>query len=151
MLDISEVLSKIFKEMKIDARVESVKPAEEEDNLFFVNIEGNDKGLIIGDQGQTLSALQLIINIIFNKNSEEKKQIILDVDEYRQKRKRGLEDLAIKLAKKAIENNETIVLKPMSAFERKVVHLILQNNKEVDTISSGEEPLRKVSIIPIAE
>ncbi len=136
--------------MKVDARVESVKPVEEE-NLFFLNIEGNDKGLIIGDQGQTLSALQLIINIIFNKNSEEKKQIILDVDEYRQKRKQGLEGLAEKLAKKATENNETIILRPMSSFERKIVHLTLQNNKEVETISSGEDPFRKVSIVPKTE
>ncbi|MBI4744335.1 MAG: KH domain-containing protein [Actinobacteria bacterium] len=147
MLDISGTLDKIFEEMGINAKVKSINSVDK-DNLMFVNIDGEDMGLIIGNRGQTLNALQLIINIIFGKNPEERKQVILDVDEYKQKKRQKLEDLAEKMAKEAVEKNKPVVLRPMSSFERKIIHLTLQNNEAVETISSGEEPFRKVSIIP---
>lgn len=111
-----------------------------------VNITGEDSGLLIGYRGDVLNSLQTILSSIANKNSDSKIRVILDIEGYRNKRKETLENLAIKIAKTVSRTGKPITLEPMGAYERKIIHSKLQDNKYVTTHSIGEEPNRKVVI-----
>lgn len=111
-----------------------------------VNITGEDLGFLIGYRGDVLNSLQIILSSIANKNIESKIKVILDIENYRNKRKDTLENLAIKVAKTVAKTGKNITLEPMGAYERKIIHSKLQNNKYVKTHSIGEEPNRKVVI-----
>ena len=111
-----------------------------------VNITGEDSGFLIGYRGDVLNSLQIILSSIANKNIESKIKVILDIENYRNKRKDTLENLAIKVAKTVAKTGKNITLEPMGAYERKIIHSKLQNNKYVKTHSIGEEPNRKVVI-----
>ena len=114
---------------------------------IFVNIKGEQTNHLIGYRGETLNALQTLLGTISNKNIEEKVRVILDISGYREKRKKVLEELAEKVAKTVEKTKKKIVLEPMSAYERKVIHSKLQENNKVITESIGEEPNRKVAIL----
>lgn len=114
-----------------------------------VNITGEDSGLLIGYRGDVLNSLQTILSSIANKNTESKIRVILDIENYRNKRKETLENLAIKIAKTVSKTGKSITLEPMGAYERKIIHSKLQDNKYVTTHSIGEEPNRKVVISKI--
>ncbi len=114
---------------------------------IYVEINGEKTNSIIGYRGETLNALQTLLSVIANKNIEEKIRIILDISGYREKRKIVLEELAEKVAKSVEKTKKKIVLEPMSAYERKIIHSKLQENKKVTTESIGEEPNRKVVIL----
>lgn len=111
-----------------------------------VNITGEDSGLLIGYRGDVLNSLQTILSSIANKNTESKIRVILDIENYRNKRKETLENLATKIAKTVSKTGKSITLEPMGAYERKIIHSKLQDNKYVTTHSIGEEPNRKVVI-----
>ena len=111
-----------------------------------VNITGEDSGLLIGYRGDVLNSLQTILSSIANKNSDSKIRVILDIENYRNKRQETLENLAIKIAKTVSKTGKSITLEPMGAYERKIIHSKLQDNKYVTTHSIGEEPNRKVVI-----
>lgn len=113
---------------------------------IFINIKGKESSCLIGYRGESLNSLQNILTAIANKNSISKITVILDVEEYREKRKKVLESLAEKMALSVIKKQKRIVLEPMTAYERKIIHSKLQSNKEVETHSIGEEPYRKVVI-----
>lgn len=119
---------------------------EIKDQNIEVNITGEDSGLLIGYRGDVLNSLQTILSSIANKNSESKIRVILDIENYRNKRKETLENLAIKIAKTVSRTGKSITLEPMGAYERKIIHSKLQDNKYVTTHSIGEEPNRKVVI-----
>ena len=114
---------------------------------IYVEINGEKTNSIIGYRGEALNALQTLLSVIANKNIEEKIRIILDISGYREKRKIVLEELAEKVAKSVEKTKKKIVLEPMSAYERKIIHSKLQENKKVTTESIGEEPNRKVVIL----
>lgn len=111
-----------------------------------VNITGEDSGFLIGHRGDVLNSLQTIVSSIANKNSKSKIRVILDIENYRTVRKETLENLAIKVAKTVQKTGKSITLEPMGAYERKIIHSKLQDNKNVKTHSIGEEPRRKVVI-----
>ena len=111
-----------------------------------INITGEDSGFLIGYRGDVLNSLQTILLSIANKNTESKIRVILDVENYRNKRKETLENLAIKVAKTVAKTGKNITLEPMGAYERKIIHSKLQDNKYVKTHSIGEEPNRKIVI-----
>ena len=111
-----------------------------------VNITGEDSGLLIGYRGDVLNSLQTILSSIANKNSDSKIRVILDIENYRNKRQETLENLAMKIAKTVSKTGKSITLEPMGAYERKIIHTKLQDNKYVTTHSIGEEPNRKVVI-----
>lgn len=113
---------------------------------IFITIKGKEASHLIGYRGEVLNALQNIISSIANKNAFSKTSIILDVEEYRKKREKVLENLADKVANSVIEKRKKVVLEPMSAYERKVIHSKLQSNENIETYSIGEEPYRKVVI-----
>lgn len=103
-------------------------------------------GILIGKHGQTLDALQYLTNLVANKNSSERIRIIIDVEDYRERRIETLSRLAVRLADKVKRNGERVVLEPMNPHERKIIHMALQNDRRITTLSEGEEPYRKVVI-----
>lgn len=112
----------------------------------ILNISGSDLGLLIGRRGQTLDALQYLANIIANRYSDSFIRIILDAENFRERRKKTLEDLAVRLAGRVVRTRKEVALEPMSPQERKVIHSKLQDHPEVKTLSKGEEPNRRVVI-----
>lgn len=117
-----------------------------EDYTINVNINGELAGVLIGYRGETLNSIQTILASIANKNMKEKIRLILDIENYRQKREKVLEDLAEKVSKTVIKTGKSITLEPMSAYERKVIHSKLQENNKIETHSIGENENRRVVI-----
>ena len=116
------------------------------ENDINVELKGNDSSKLIGYRGETLNSIQIVMSTIANKNVMGKVRIILDIAGYREKRKKVLEDLADKISRTVIKTGKTIMLEPMPAYERKIIHTRLQNNEKVKTFSKGEEPYRKIVI-----
>ncbi|MDQ7826757.1 MAG: RNA-binding cell elongation regulator Jag/EloR [Candidatus Eremiobacteraeota bacterium] len=139
-----EVISTVLKILDLTGEIEK----ESVEGQLHFNVVGGDLGLLIGRRGQTLEALQFIVNLIVNRDSKEKMKIVLDVEGYRSRREKSLQDLARRLAEKARQERKNVVLEPMMANERRLIHLALQDNPHVSTFSQGEEPLRKVVISP---
>ena len=111
-----------------------------------VNLEDENLGFLIGYRGETLYALQNIISSVAGKGIENRVRVILDIEGYKAKRVKSLEELAEKLEKTVIKTKKSITLEPMQAYERKIIHSKLQNSNKVETKSIGEEPRRKVVI-----
>ena len=111
-----------------------------------VNINNENLGFLIGYRGETLYAFQNILSSIASKGVENKVRIILDIEGYKAKREKALEDLAEKLEKTVIKTKKSVTLEPMQAYERKIIHTKLQNSEKVETRSIGEEPRRRVVI-----
>ena len=116
------------------------------DQNVEVNITGEDSGFLIGYRGDVLNSLQTILSSIANKNNNSRIKVILDIENYRNKRKETLEGLAIKVSKTVSRTGKPITLEPMGAYERKIIHTKLQENKYVTTHSIGEEPNRRIVI-----
>lgn len=137
-----DFLEKIFTLMKLEVQIEKIAKL---DNTVF-NIRGNDLGILIGKHGQTLDALQYLTNLTANRDTESKVRIILDVEDYRQRRAETLTRLAFRLADNVRRRGENVVLEPMSSNERKIIHMALQDDQRIVTYSEGDEPYRKVVI-----
>lgn len=135
-------LTGVFKAMKMEVQLE--KMVNEERILF--NLHGEGLGILIGKHGQTLDALQYLTNLAANKNFRHHYFVLLDVEDYRQRRRQTLESLAHRLADKVKRTGEEIRLEPMSAGDRRMIHLALQNDGAVSTESDGEAPYRCVVI-----
>ena len=119
---------------------------EEKDKIIIINIEGDKMGNIIGYRGEALYALENILKAIANKKSENRVIVRLDIESYKEKRIKALEDFANKKAKVVEKTGKTITLEPMQAFERKIIHSVLQENENVETRSIGQEPKRRIVI-----
>lgn len=117
-----------------------------EEEAIVINIEGEDTGYLIGFRGEVLNSLQTLISNIANKEINGKARVILNVSGYREKRKKDLEILAEKIAHTVIKTRKQIILEPMTAYERKIIHSKLQDSSKVKTYSIGEEPYRKVVV-----
>ena len=137
-----DFLEEIFSLMKLEVKIEKIT---KEDNTIF-NIRGNDLGILIGKHGQTLDALQYLTNLTANRDAEGKVRIVLDVEDYRQRRTDTLTRLASRLGDNVKRRGDKVVLEPMSSNERKIIHMALQNDQRIVTYSEGEEPYRKVVI-----
>lgn len=120
-----------------------------EDYTILVDITGQAAGLLIGYRGEALNAMQTILSTIANRNFNEKIKLILDIENYREKRAKILEELAEKVSKTVLKNGKSITLEPMSAYERKIIHTKLQDNTKVETYSIGEGDNRRVVIAKI--
>lgn len=141
---IKEFLSQVFGAMNMD--VEIIVTEAEEKDMLNVELKGDDMGVLIGKRGQTLDALQYLTNLTLNKHSDRYIRIKLDTENYRERRKATLENLAKNLASKAKRTGKDVELEPMNPFERRIIHYALQGDKSVDTYSVGEEPYRHVVI-----
>ena len=103
---------------------------------------------IIGRRGQTLDAIQYLTSLVVNKEHENYVKVVLDAEDYRSRREKTLEQLADKMAKKAVKSHRSLKLDPMNPYERKVIHATLQQNPRVTTRSEGQDPYRRVVIEP---
>jgi len=130
--------------MGIEARV----GASETPEAVRAEISGDDLGLLIGRHGATIDALQYIAAIVVNGDRRERRQVIVDAEGYRDRRAAALTALADRTAQKVAREAMSIALKPMSAAERKVIHLHLKENPRVETVSEGNEPFRAVVVSP---
>ena len=119
---------------------------EIKEDTIYVEVTGEKASELIGYRGETLEAFQNIIFAIANKDTKERVRIILDILDYKEKRKKSLEILAKKVEKTVIRNGKPFKLEPMNAYERKIIHTALQDSEEVVTNSVGEEPYRRVII-----
>ena len=141
--NISKFLDKFLKQINAEnTKFEIVR----DENIVNLNINGENLNSLIGYRGETLNALQTLISRIGNKGLEKRHRIIVDIEGYRNKRIKALQDLAVKVSKTVMKNKKSIKLEPMSAFERKIIHDKLQENPKVTTHSVGKEPNRKVVI-----
>jgi len=118
----------------------------EEDEKIYIEIISDSAGLIIGKRGKTLEALQLLVNIIVNKKGEKWRKVILDIENYRDKREQTLRELAQKVARKVKKTGKSQYLEPMNPFERRVIHMTLQSDPHVETRSEGNGNLKRVKI-----
>ena len=122
--------------------------SETNKDQIALNMSGKNLGLLIGHRGNTLDALQYLTSLVANKDIGEKyKRITLDAEGYRERRRETLRQLAKKLARKARTTGRKVVLEPMPPHERRIIHLTLQNEKDIKTYSEGKEPYRKVVIV----
>ena len=122
---------------------------KEEDYTIYVDIKGNAAGTLIGYRGETLNSMQTILSTIANRGFNSKIRLILDIENYRQKREKTLEELAEKVSKTVLKTGKSITLEPMSAYERKIIHSKLQDNNKIETHSIGEGDNRRVVISKI--
>ncbi|WP_068675956.1 RNA-binding cell elongation regulator Jag/EloR [Oceanobacillus sp. Castelsardo] len=111
-------------------------------------LNGENIAIIIGKRGQTLNALQYLVRLVINKHSKIYYTVTLDAEGYRERRRETLESLASRTANKVIRTKSKVALEPMPAFERKIIHSVLQNIPEVSTYSDGQEPHRHIVIKP---
>lgn len=141
---VRELLTKIMKAMDLSVQMD----IKETDNAMKVNMEGPDLGILIGRRGETMDALQYLVNLSVNKKQEIRRKIVLDVEGYRKRREETLQRLALKLADKAKQRGRNVVLEPMNSQERRIIHTALQGRDDIYTFSEGEEPFRKIVISP---
>lgn len=139
-----DYLEVLFKAMDIETEI-SIDYNEENNNMN-INLEGPEMGILIGKRGQTLDALQYLISLFVNKESEAYIRVKLDTENYRARRKDTLENLAKNIAFKVKRSRRSVTLEPMNPYERRIIHSALQNDKYVATRSEGEEPYRKVVV-----
>ncbi|MCO6451084.1 MAG: protein jag [Caldilineales bacterium] len=137
--------------MGLNTRVEaSVLPPDEEDDRdsYYLNIAGDDLGILIGRRGETLDAIQYLVRMVTHRHARRWPIVEVDVEHYKQRRELSLERLATSMADKAVREQRTIVLEAMPARERRLVHIALRDRPDVFTQSIGEGENRKVTIVP---
>ena len=140
-------LSKIFEEMKLNVTID----VKEKNGYLVFDLKGKNLGILIGRRGDTLDSLQFLLNLVINEKNSAKVKGIIDIEHYRAKREETLIGLSHKLAAKARKTGQKVVLEPMNPQERRIIHMALQNDRRVSTYSEGEEPYRKVVIVPEAK
>ncbi|NLW71186.1 MAG: protein jag [Eubacteriaceae bacterium] len=137
-----EFLAELMEKMNIDCEIE----AGYEQEALYININTDVTGILIGRRGQTLDAIQYLVSLVVNKDREEYLRVVLDVEDYREKRKASLQDLADRIALQVQRNKGSHSLEPMSSYERRIIHSALQNYEHITTYSKGEEPNRYIVI-----
>lgn len=137
-------LRDVFASMKMSVVV-NVEYNEEEKTMD-VDLSGDDMGILIGKRGQTLDSLQYLVSLVVNKESEDYIRVKVDTENYRERRKETLENLAKNIAYKVKRTKRPVSLEPMNPYERRIIHSALQGDKYVSTHSEGEEPFRRVVV-----
>lgn len=141
-----DFLTKLLKEMNVECTINAQVVNK---NRLSICLEGEKMGTIIGKRGETLDAIQYLINIVANQGRREYIKVMLDTENYRARREETLQKLALKLSKKAQKIRKPVSLEPMNPYDRRIIHSALQDSKIVRTHSEGKEPYRKVVITPI--
>ncbi len=137
-----DFLNSLFSSLKIEYNY----TIDFNENMLKIEIKSKDAKILIGYRGEVLDALQSILTLVINNKMNSNIKIQLDIENYREKRKKILVDLANKVAQSVIRTGKSITLEPMVAYERKIIHLTLQENDKIETLSVGEEPYRKVVV-----
>jgi len=148
-----ETIESLLRAMGVSATVglpetsASKAPSATAGSLAF-NIDGEDAGLLIGRRGETLSALQFIVNFILSRKSQKRTIIDIDVEDYRARRYESLRNLALRMAERVAQTGRPFIMEPMPARERRIVHLALTDHPRVTTESVGEGEARQVTVVP---
>ena len=142
--DTYEFLNKMFAAMNME--VKSEIDYNEENRTLNIDFSGDEMGILIGKRGQTLDSLQYLISLVVNKESDAYIKVKVDTEDYRERRKQTLENLAKNLSYKVKRTRRPVTLEPMNPYERRIIHSALQNDRYVETHSEGDEPYRKVVI-----
>ncbi len=147
--DIHESIEKINAFLKdfLNAISKSINyNVKNEDNIIYITIDGEDSAKLIGYRGEALNSLQIILTTIANNGKDTNIKIILDIGNYKDTRKKTLEELSDKIEKTVLKTGKSVTLEPMTAYERKIIHTRLQDSKHVKTYSVGENDKRRVVI-----
>ena len=136
-------LKDVLKSMDMEVTLTSVI---DEDGALSINMKGENMGILIGKRGQTLDSLQYLTNRVANKMQEGYVRVKLDTENYRERRKETLENLAKNIAHKVKRTKRSVSLEPMNPYERRIIHSALQGDKYISTHSEGEEPYRRVVV-----
>lgn len=139
-------INSFLKEFLANVQNNATYTVEIEKSTVNVNIKGDQVGFLIGYRGETLYAFQNILSAVANKGIENHVRVILDIEGYKEKRVKALEELAEKIEKNVIKTKKSVTLEPMQAYERKIIHTKLQNSNKVETRSIGEEPRRRIVV-----
>ena len=137
-------LKEVFEAMNM-AVVIDVK-YDKAENTMDIDLSGDEMGVLIGKRGQTLDSLQYLVSLVVNKEKEDYIRVKVDTENYRQRRKETLENLAKNISYKVKRTKRPVSLEPMNPYERRIIHSALQNDKYVTTHSEGEEPFRRVVV-----
>ena len=141
--DAKVFLHDVLEVMGVNAKLD----IKEEKGILSINISGDKMGLVIGYRGETLDSIQYLVSLVVNKIHElPHKKVILDTENYRNKREETLKGVAIKTANKVKKTSKVFKLEPMNPYERRIIHSTLQGHAFVNTYSEGEEPFRRVVV-----
>ena len=121
---------------------------EGDDGEIILDVVGGDLGILIGRHGKTLDAMQTLVSALTNRAVNRRYPVLVDVEGYRSRRRVKLEDIAKRTAERVARQGRPVKLRPMSSYERKVVHVVLREDGRVVTVSEGEEPFRQVVVSP---
>ncbi len=138
-----DFLSKVFESMNMIVVIK----VEMNDNDMNINLAGDDMGVLIGKRGQTLDSLQYLLSLVVNKESVKYIRVKIDTENYRERRKETLENLAKNIAFKVKRSKRPVALEPMNPYERRIIHAYLQNDRYITTKSEGDEPFRHVVVL----
>jgi spoIIIJ-associated protein len=136
-------IKNLLEKMNIEAKIYLI---EENDQKVVIEIESPDTGIIIGKQGQTLEAIQTLANVVLNKNNQVWTKVVIDIENYRNRKERNLKHLANKIASQVKHTKKSVILEPMNPFERRIIHVTLQDDKDIETESIGEGLYKKIKV-----
>lgn len=140
----NEFLTDLFRCMNIAVVIDA--KYDENEKSLDIDLSGDDMGVLIGKRGQTLDSIQYLTSLVVNKDAEDYIRVKVDTENYRERRKQTLENLAKNISYKVKRTRRPVSLEPMNPYERRIIHSALQNDKYVTTHSEGEEPYRKVVV-----
>ena len=141
---VKEFLNKVFEAMKLTVVID-IK-YDEENATMDIDLSGDEMGVLIGKRGATLDSLQYLVSLVANKETDNYIRVKVDTENYRQRRKDTLENLAKNISYKVKRTKRSVSLEPMNPYERRIIHSALQNDRFVTTHSEGDEPFRRVVV-----
>ncbi len=141
---VNAFLKDVFGAMNMEVTVNT--KFNKEDNVLDVELIGAEMGVLIGKRGQTLDSLQYLISLVVNRDSSDYVHVKVDTENYRERRKATLENLAKNISYKVRKTRQSVALEPMNPYERRIIHSALQNDRYVTTHSEGDEPFRRVVV-----
>ena len=137
-----EFLGTLFEGIHVDVEID----VEIKDEGIYINVSSDDSGVLIGHRGETLDAIQYLVNLVVNKKRDYFVRVTVDIEGYRKKREETLVKVAERIAEKVIRLRKSMTMEAMNSYERRIVHAALQSNPKIETYSVGEDPNRKVVI-----
>ncbi len=142
-----EVVTRLMSVMNV-AALATIRSNADPESWPVIDLQGEDSGLLIGKRGETLRALQFVVNLVVSRRSSEGSRVIIDVERYRERRARSLQSLSARVADRVASSRQAVTLEPMSAAERRVVHMALADHPQVTTESAGVGEGRRVTVMP---
>jgi spoIIIJ-associated protein len=139
-------VNKIMRLMDVDAQATIRTSGSGPDDPAIIDVQGTDAGLLIGRRGETLQSLQFIVNMMVSRELDRRTTVLVDVEQYRVRRQQNLESMAHRMTERVISSGRPMSLEPMSAADRRIIHMALSSSTEVSTESSGEGQDRKITI-----